>query len=89
MFIFDVSASAVDCGKILLTIQIFCKFLGYLHTFSEQLYENIDNLPGDERTKVAFIGVDSVIHFFQFTEVDVQPKHIIVYDIDGIILNFF
>uniref|UniRef100_A0A1I7XEE0 Piwi domain-containing protein n=1 Tax=Heterorhabditis bacteriophora TaxID=37862 RepID=A0A1I7XEE0_HETBA len=42
-------------------------YLGYLYTFSEQLLINLDQLPGDDRTQVAFVCVDSSLHFFQFS----------------------
>lgn len=56
---------------------------GYLHTFSEQLLINLDQLPGDERTKIGFIGVDATLHFFQFNHPDKPPKHLVVDDVTG------
>ncbi|KAJ1352255.1 hypothetical protein KIN20_008550 [Parelaphostrongylus tenuis] len=52
VFVLDVSAAAVESG--------------YLFAFSEQLLINLDQLPGDDRTQVAFVCVDSMIHFYQF-----------------------
>uniref|UniRef100_A0A915CX28 Protein transport protein Sec24A n=1 Tax=Ditylenchus dipsaci TaxID=166011 RepID=A0A915CX28_9BILA len=68
LFIFDVSSNAVDCG--------------YLHNFAEQLLINLDQMPGDERTLISFIGVDSSLHFFQFTNQSAPPKQLVVDDVD-------
>lgn len=57
--------------------------LGYLHTFSEQLLLKLDELPGDDRTLIGFMAVDSMVHFFQFLNSNQPPKHLVVVDIDG------
>lgn len=61
----------------------FMQISGYLHTFSEQLLINLDQLPGDERTKIGFIGVDATLHFFQFNNPDKPPRHLVVDDVTG------
>uniref|UniRef100_A0A158P905 Protein transport protein SEC24 n=1 Tax=Angiostrongylus cantonensis TaxID=6313 RepID=A0A158P905_ANGCA len=69
VFVLDVSAVAVESG--------------YLFAFSEQLLINLDQLPGDERTQVAFVCVDSMVHFYQFGPGQRHsPKELIVDEID-------
>ncbi|CAI4228469.1 unnamed protein product [Auanema sp. JU1783] len=73
VFVIDVSAPAIESG--------------YLYTLSEQLLINLDVLPGDDRTQLAFIAVDSSIHFFQFSSTgNLPPKQLIVDDIDEMFL---
>lgn len=55
---------------------------GYLYTFSEQLLIALESLPGDDRTLIAFLGVDAAIHFFQFSGKS-PPRQLIVDDYDG------
>lgn len=68
-FVFDVSAAAVDSG--------------YLLTFSEQLLLNLDRIPGDDRTLIGFLAVDSCLHFFEFFAPQLPPRELIVTEIDG------
>lgn len=56
--------------------------LGYLYTFTEQLLIALEQLPGDERTMLAFIGVDSAVHFFQFRDKS-HPQQLIVEEYSG------
>uniref|UniRef100_H3ALJ2 SEC24 homolog A, COPII coat complex component n=1 Tax=Latimeria chalumnae TaxID=7897 RepID=H3ALJ2_LATCH len=42
-------------------------------------------LPGDSRTKIAFITYDSMIHFYSFQEGASQPQMLVVSDIDGML----
>lgn len=58
-------------------------FLGYLHTFSEQLLICLDQLPGNERTLIGFIGVDFTLHFFQFINPNEMPRQYVINDVDG------
>ncbi|CAJ0928548.1 unnamed protein product, partial [Mesorhabditis belari] len=67
-FVLDISVPALESG--------------YLHVLCEQLLINLDQLPGDERTLVCFIGVDSSIHFFQFDSPTRPPKQLIMDDIE-------
>ena len=68
MFILDVSAAAIESG--------------YLYAFTEQILINLDQLPGDDRAQIAFVAVDSCVHFFQFEE-NSPPRELIVDDVDG------
>lgn len=73
VFVLDVSAAAVEAG--------------YIFTFAEQLLINLDQLPGDDRTQVAFVCVDSMVHFYQFTSGSRRlPKELIVDEIDEMFL---
>ncbi|VDO36490.1 unnamed protein product [Haemonchus placei] len=86
VFVLDVSAAAVEAG--------------YIYTFSEQLLINLDQLPGDERTQfyhlylsphyclqVAFVCVDSMVHFYQFSSGSRRlPRELIVDEVDGRLL---
>ncbi|KHJ87181.1 Sec23/Sec24 trunk domain protein [Oesophagostomum dentatum] len=73
VFVLDVSAAAVEAG--------------YLFAFSEQLLINLDQLPGDDRTQVAFVAVDSMVHFYQFTSGSRRlPKELIVDEVDDMFL---
>ncbi|PIO66430.1 Sec23/Sec24 trunk domain protein, partial [Teladorsagia circumcincta] len=73
VFVLDVSAAAVEAG--------------YIYTFSEQLLINLDQLPGDDRTQVAFVCVDSMVHFYQFSSGSRRlPKELIVDEVDEMFL---
>uniref|UniRef100_A0A9J2PJM2 Sec23/Sec24 trunk domain-containing protein n=1 Tax=Ascaris lumbricoides TaxID=6252 RepID=A0A9J2PJM2_ASCLU len=67
VFVLDVSQAAIESG--------------YLYTFSEQLLIALESLPGDDRTLIAFLGVDAAIHFFQFSGKS-PPRQLIVDDYD-------
>ena len=56
MFVLDVSANAVQSG--------------YLSIVADELESELMNLPGDRRTKIAFLCFDSALHFFKFNEDD-------------------
>uniref|UniRef100_H3ALJ3 SEC24 homolog A, COPII coat complex component n=1 Tax=Latimeria chalumnae TaxID=7897 RepID=H3ALJ3_LATCH len=43
-------------------------------------------LPGDSRTKIAFITYDSMIHFYSFQEGASQPQMLVVSDIDDVFI---
>lgn len=68
IFVIDISAAAIQSG--------------YLHTFSEQLLINLDQMPGDDRTQICFIAVDQCLHFFSFSSNKRYPNEMIVDDID-------
>ncbi|CAB3409479.1 unnamed protein product [Caenorhabditis bovis] len=72
VFVLDVSANAIQSG--------------YLRTFSEQLLINIDQMPGDERAQIAFIAVDSCLHFFSFNSQKRGPCEMIVDDVEDAFL---
>ncbi|GMS96176.1 hypothetical protein PENTCL1PPCAC_18351, partial [Pristionchus entomophagus] len=72
MFIFDVSASAIQSG--------------YLRTLCDQFIINLDQLPGDERTLMSFMAVDASLHFFQFTTPGRLPRELVVDEVDDMFL---
>lgn len=69
LFLLDVSATAAESG--------------YLKICCDTLIEQIDNLPGDSRTQLAFICYDNTIHFYFLGENASRPKEMTVIDIDG------
>ncbi|CAJ0579842.1 unnamed protein product, partial [Mesorhabditis spiculigera] len=68
VFVLDLSLPALESG--------------YLETLSEQLLINIDQIPGDNRTLIGFVGVDTSLHFFQFISTTKLPRHMVVDDVD-------
>ncbi|KRZ09188.1 Protein transport protein Sec24A [Trichinella zimbabwensis] len=71
IFILDVSARAVQSG--------------YLVMFRDVLLESLRLLPGDNRTIIGFIAVDSFLHFFQLRE-NLKPKEFVVSDVNDIVM---
>lgn len=67
LFVFDCSAHAYH--------------LGYLPVLSRAILSTLDMIPGDSRTLVGFIGFDSRVHYFNFTEK--QSSHVVMPDIEG------
>ncbi|KAG7212803.1 hypothetical protein KM043_013060 [Ampulex compressa] len=72
LFILDVSRLAVDSGYL----TIVCK------TISEELTK----LPGDGRTQVGFLAVDSALHFFSIPDNVSQPHEMVMLDVDDVFL---
>ncbi|KAM5170338.1 protein transport protein Sec24A [Mantella aurantiaca] len=72
LFMFDVSHNAIETG--------------YLDTVCQTLLDNLEWLPGNTRTKVAFITYDSTIHFYSLQEGLSQPQMLVVSDIDDIFI---
>ncbi|GMT24473.1 hypothetical protein PFISCL1PPCAC_15770, partial [Pristionchus fissidentatus] len=72
MFIFDVSTPAIQSG--------------YLRTMSEQFVMSLDQMPGDERTLMSFVAVDSALHFFQFHTPGKLPRELVVDEVDDMFL---
>ncbi|XP_065212440.1 protein transport protein Sec24A [Planococcus citri] len=72
LFILDVSRIATQTG--------------YLSTVCEVLCANLSKLPGDTRTSVGFITVDSAVHFYDLGEMLNQPHELIVTDVDDIFI---
>ncbi|CAI5447295.1 unnamed protein product [Caenorhabditis angaria] len=68
VFLIDVSISAIQSG--------------YLRAFSEQLIVNLDQMPGDDRTQIAFIAIDQCLHFYSFNSTKRGPSEMVVDDID-------
>ncbi|CAB0040654.1 unnamed protein product [Trichogramma brassicae] len=72
IFILDVSKLACDSGYL----SIVCRIL----------QEEMSNLPGDSRTQIGIIGVNSAVHFFGMPENVSQPHHMIMLDVDEVFL---
>ncbi|XP_046665553.1 protein transport protein Sec24A-like isoform X1 [Homalodisca vitripennis] len=72
VFVLDVSRLACESG--------------YLDVVCRTLLAELDNVPGDARTSVAFITFDSAVHFYSLTEGQGQPHQLIVVDIDDMFL---
>lgn len=69
IFCLDVSRPAVECG--------------YIKAFCDCLLDELDKLPGDARTQVAFITYDRSVHFYSMAEGSSQPMQLNVGDVDG------
>ncbi|XP_016042266.1 protein transport protein Sec24A isoform X1 [Erinaceus europaeus] len=72
LFVFDVSHNAVETG--------------YLNSVCQSLFDNLDLLPGNTRTKIGFITFDSTIHFYSLQEGLSQPQMLIVSDIEDVFI---
>ncbi|XP_020299458.1 protein transport protein Sec24A isoform X2 [Pseudomyrmex gracilis] len=72
LFVMDVSRLAVESGYL----QIVC------NTITDEL----SRLPGDSRTQVGFLAVDSALHFFSMPDNVSQPHEMIMLDIDDVFL---
>ena len=72
LFVFDCSAHAYQ--------------LGYLPRLAKSVLHCLDDIPGDGRTLVGFIGYDSNLHFFSMG--DKQPTHLILPDIQDVFLPY-
>ncbi|XP_043277320.1 protein transport protein Sec24A [Venturia canescens] len=72
LFIIDVSKLAVDSG--------------YLSVVCETIGDELTKLPGDGRTQVGFMAIDSAIHFFSMPENVSQPHELIMLDVDDVFL---
>ncbi|XP_073476903.1 protein transport protein Sec24A isoform X2 [Aquarana catesbeiana] len=72
LFMFDVSHNAIETG--------------YLNTVCQTLLDNLEWLPGNTRTKIAFITYDSTIHFYSLQEGLSQPQMLVVSDIDDVFI---
>ncbi|XP_011694901.1 PREDICTED: protein transport protein Sec24A isoform X2 [Wasmannia auropunctata] len=72
LFVMDVSRLAVESGYL----QIVC------NTITDEL----SRLPGDSRTQVGFLAVDSTLHFFSMPDNVSQPHEMIMLDIDDVFL---
>ncbi len=68
-YVLDVSFNAVSTG--------------YLQTFCQTLLDELDRIPGDARTQIGFITVDSSVHFYNLAEGLSQPQMLVVSDVDG------
>lgn len=73
LFVLDVSRLAVESG--------------YLSIVCNAISEELSRLPGDGRTQIGFLAVDSAIHFFSIPDNVSQPQEMIMLDIDGKVMR--
>lgn len=72
LFVFDVSRLAIESGYLSLVCNI--------------IIEELSRLPGDSRTQIGFLAVDSAVHFFGIPENVSQPQHMIMIDVEDVFL---
>ncbi|KAI9286884.1 Sec23/Sec24 trunk domain-containing protein [Umbelopsis sp. AD052] len=73
VFVIDVSYSAVQSGMVA--------------TAARTILDSLDRIPNEEnRTKVAFITVDSSLHFYNFNSSLTEPQMLLVSEIDDVFL---
>ncbi|KAK9503305.1 hypothetical protein O3M35_011905 [Rhynocoris fuscipes] len=68
VFVIDVSRLGVEAG--------------YLKVFCDSLLSQLEALPGDGRTAVAFITFDSTVHYYSLAESQALPHQMVIADID-------
>ncbi|TGZ82761.1 hypothetical protein EX30DRAFT_316534 [Ascodesmis nigricans] len=69
LFLIDVSLASIQCGL--------------LATAARTILESLDRIPNaDERTKVAFICVDSSLHYFAVPRDSTEPNMLVVSDLE-------
>lgn len=56
---------------------------GYLTVVCNTISDELSRLPGDGRTQIGFLAVDSTIHFFSMPDNVSQPHEMIMLDVDG------
>eukprot|EP00095_Tigriopus_kingsejongensis_P001586 maker-scaffold831_size90909-snap-gene-0.16 protein:Tk01586 transcript:maker-scaffold831_size90909-snap-gene-0.16-mRNA-1 annotation:"protein transport protein sec24b-like" len=72
IFLLDVSHAALESG--------------YLKVACDVLLEELDKLPGDGRTQLAFLTYDRSVHFYSMPDGASQPTQLSVSDIDDMFL---
>ncbi|KAI9502982.1 hypothetical protein BX070DRAFT_225987 [Coemansia spiralis] len=73
VFIIDVSYAAVQ--------------LGAPEVIGQAILSSLDRIPNsDGRTKVAFIAIDSALHFFQIRADSAEPHQFVINDLDDVFL---
>ncbi|XP_012214684.1 protein transport protein Sec24A isoform X3 [Linepithema humile] len=72
LFVMDVSRLAVESG--------------YLQIVCNTIIDELSRLPGDSRTQIGFLAVDSALHFFSMPDNVSQPHEMIMLDIDDVFL---
>ncbi|XP_015122923.1 protein transport protein Sec24B [Diachasma alloeum] len=72
LFLLDVSRLAVESG--------------YLNIVCQVISEELSKLPGDSRTQVGFLAIDSAVHFFSMPDNVSQPHELIMLDVDDVFL---
>lgn len=56
---------------------------GYLSVVCNTIADELLRLPGDARTQVGFLAVDSALHFFSMPDNVSQPHEMVMLDVDG------
>lgn len=56
---------------------------GYLTVVCNIIIDELSRLPGDGRTQIGFLAVDSTIHFFSMPDNVSQPHEMVMLDVDG------
>lgn len=59
---------------------------GYLQIVCNTIIDELSRLPGDSRTQIGFLAVDSALHFFSMPDNVSQPHEMIMLDIDDVFL---
>lgn len=73
VFVIDVSYSAIQSGMVA--------------TAARTILDSLDRIPNEEkRTRVAFITVDSSLHFYNLNRNVSQPQMMVVSDLDDVFL---
>ncbi|XP_063983173.1 protein transport protein Sec24A [Diachasmimorpha longicaudata] len=72
LFLLDVSKLAVESGYLTIVCQV--------------ISEELSKLPGDGRTQVGFLAIDSAVHFFSMPDNVSQPHELIMLDVDDVFL---
>lgn len=73
MFVIDVSYSAVQSGMVA--------------TAARTILDSLERIPNKEnRTRVAFITVDSALHFYSLNQEAGEPQMLIVSDLEDVFL---
>lgn len=72
LFVLDVSRLAVESG--------------YLSIVCSTIADELSRLPGDSRTQVGFLAVDSALHFFSMPDNVSQPHEMVMLDVDDVFL---
>lgn len=70
LFLLDVSHNAIQTGNDCEchSLPTMHTYVGYLQSFCDILSENLDELPGDARTKIGFLTYDARIHFYDLSD---------------------
>jgi len=72
VFCLDVSHAALDTG--------------YVKVFCDAVLDELDRLPGDGRTQVAFLTYDRAVHFYSMPDGASQPTQLTVSDVEDVFL---
>ncbi|XP_014217600.1 protein transport protein Sec24A [Copidosoma floridanum] len=72
IMVFDVSRLAIESGYLALVCNI--------------ITEELSRIPGDSRTQIGILAVDSAVHFFGMPDNVSQPQHMIMMDVEDVFL---